>query len=92
VTADRCFFRKYSEYCGEKTAEIIQRKEEISEKIVWKKEKAVKLTYSEQREYEEIDDKIIALEEKIKDLEIRINGAARDYDCLKIVKRKRTVG
>ena len=83
------FLGNYSEYCGEKTAEIIQRKEEITEKTIWKKEKTVKLTYSEQKEYEEIDNKIIALEEKIKDLEIRINEAARDYDLLKeLLKEK----
>ncbi|MGE5678491.1 MAG: ABC-F family ATP-binding cassette domain-containing protein [Pseudomonadota bacterium] len=46
------------------------------------KEKPLKFTYKETREYEEIDSIIAGLEEKIADLEVRIAEAASDYVLL----------
>ena len=43
----------------------------------------------EQKEFEEIDDKIISLEEEIKELEIKINEAAKDYEVLKELLKKK---
>ncbi len=56
--------------------EVINNK---SEKI---KERPLKFTFKEQREFDEIDDIIAKLEEKIQDTESKIGGAASDYILL----------
>ena len=46
------------------------------------KPKILKFSFKEQKEFEEIDDKIAALEDEIKELNTRINQAASDYQLL----------
>jgi ATP-binding cassette subfamily F protein uup len=46
------------------------------------KEKPLKFSYKEQREYEEIDDIISGLENKIAEIEKEINKASSDYTLL----------
>lgn len=46
------------------------------------KPKILKFSFKEQKEFEEIDDKIAALEDEIKALNTRINQAASDYQLL----------
>lgn len=46
------------------------------------KPKALKFTYKEQKEYEEIDEVIASIEESIRELEAKINEAASDYELL----------
>lgn len=50
--------------------------------VAEKKEKALKFSYQEQKEYEAIDDLIAGLEAQIKQLEVKIEGAAADYVLL----------
>lgn len=46
------------------------------------KPKPLKFTYKEQKEYEEIDEVIAAIEDNIQELEKEINKAASDYELL----------
>ncbi|MCQ1531233.1 ABC-F family ATP-binding cassette domain-containing protein [Lutispora saccharofermentans] len=46
------------------------------------KPKALKFTYKEQKEYEQIDEVIASIEENIRELEEKINEAASDYELL----------
>ena len=46
------------------------------------KPKILKFSFKEQKEFEEIDDKIAALEDEIKAMNTRINQAASDYQLL----------
>lgn len=46
------------------------------------KPKPLKFTYKEQKEYEEIDDVIASIENKIQDLDTEIDKAASDYELL----------
>ncbi|QGU94718.1 ATP-binding cassette domain-containing protein [Clostridium bovifaecis] len=54
-----------------------------------KKEKALKFSYKEQKEYEEIDAVVAGLEEKIEELEMKISKAGSDYALLQeLLKEK----
>jgi ATP-binding cassette subfamily F protein uup len=46
------------------------------------KEKPLKFTFKEQKEFDEIDDVIGALEEKISEVEIKINDSGSDFEAL----------
>jgi len=46
------------------------------------KQKPLKFTYKEQKEYEEIDDVIASIENKIQELDTEIDKAASDYELL----------
>jgi ATP-binding cassette subfamily F protein uup len=46
------------------------------------KTKLIKFSFKEQKEFEEIDDKIAAVEDELKDLNDRINQATSDYKLL----------
>lgn len=84
------YYGNYSEYLEEKEeTEIKIKKEEAKEKTLNERKKTSKLTYMEQKEFKEIDDKIISLEEEIKELEIKINEAAKDYEALKELLKKK---
>jgi ATP-binding cassette subfamily F protein uup len=47
-----------------------------------KKERALKFSFKEQREYDEIDEVIAGIEEKISELEAKINAANTNYSLL----------
>ncbi|GFZ34464.1 ABC transporter ATP-binding protein [Clostridium zeae] len=47
-----------------------------------KKERALKFSFKEQREYDEIDEVIAGIEEKISELESKINAASTNYSLL----------
>ncbi|GFP78434.1 ABC-F family ATP-binding cassette domain-containing protein [Clostridium fungisolvens] len=47
-----------------------------------KKERALKFSFKEQREYDEIDEIIAGIEEKISELEAKINAASTNYSLL----------
>lgn len=47
-----------------------------------KKERALKFSFKEQREYDEIDEVIAGIEEKISELENKINAASTNYSLL----------
>ncbi|MBK1812683.1 ABC-F family ATP-binding cassette domain-containing protein [Clostridium sp. YIM B02505] len=47
-----------------------------------KKERALKFSFKEQREYDEIDEVIAGIEEKISELEAKINAASTNYSLL----------
>ncbi|PKM78176.1 MAG: ABC transporter [Firmicutes bacterium HGW-Firmicutes-15] len=46
------------------------------------KSKLIRFSFKEQKEFEEIDDKIAAVEDELKELTARINQAASDYQLL----------
>ncbi len=56
------------------------------------KAKLLKFSFKEQKEFAEIDDKIAAVEDELKDLEVRIDQAASDYLLLdKLTKIRQEV-
>lgn len=55
---------------------------DISKDLKKNKEKPLKFTYKEQREFEEIDDNISEIEKKIEAVDININKASRDFELL----------
>lgn len=57
----------------------------------WKnsREKKLRFTYQEQKEYETIDDEIAVLEEQMKDIEREINKAASQYSRLQELTEQR---
>ncbi len=84
------FHGNYSDYYEEKLIdESNLRKEQIKEKSGREKEKPVKLTFIEQKEYDEIDDLIINLENEINNLANKINESAKDYEVLKDLLQKK---
>jgi len=57
-----------------------------------KKEKPLKFSFKEQKEYDEIDSVILELECKIEETEEKINGASSDYNLLQdLLKEKDTL-
>jgi ATP-binding cassette subfamily F protein uup len=54
-------------------------KAKINEKTENKKDKPLKFTFKEQREFDEIDDKIAALENALLQVETKINEASSDF-------------
>lgn len=72
----------------EKYKENVDKNKATVDKIEEKK-KALRFSYMEQREYEQIDGIISDLEEKLKEVEEKINKAAADYTLLQeILKEK----
>lgn len=51
----------------------------MNSKDTWKRERKLKFSYKEQKEYETIEDDIAALEEKIEELEQKILLNSRDF-------------
>jgi ABC transport system ATP-binding/permease protein len=90
----------YSDF-KESAASRIEQKEDKGNKISKnvnknnsqrKREKPLKFSYKEQKEYEEIDSVIAALEEKIEELEKKIDEASSDYGTLQdLLKEKEEV-
>lgn len=82
----------YSDYLEKRPEEIKQDKKEVkvfTETEKSKKEKTLKFTFKEQREFETIDDEIAALEEKKEVLTIQMNKASSDFGKLnEILKEK----
>lgn len=72
----------------EKYKENVDKNKATVDKIEEKK-KALRFSYMEQREYEQIDGIISDLEEKLKEVEEKINKAAADYTLLQeLLKEK----
>lgn len=63
----------------EKNKTIVKKKPIITEKIT---KRPRKFSYKEQREYEQIDDIIAAVEQELKDVKAKINVACSDYTLL----------
>lgn len=79
------YFGNYSDYL-EQTSEI-EHKEETTKKVskslpAKTKEKAIRFSYHEQKEYETIDKTIADLEEKIGEIETQIENASTDFVLL----------
>ena len=51
----------------------------VNSKDTWKRERKLKFSYREQKEYETIEDDIAVLEEKIEELEQKILLNSRDF-------------
>ncbi|MBL4936533.1 ABC-F family ATP-binding cassette domain-containing protein [Clostridium sp. YIM B02515] len=63
-----------------------------SDTVDKKKEKPLKFSFKEQKEYDEIDSVILELECKIEETEEKINGASSDYNLLQdLLKEKDTL-
>jgi len=62
---------------------------ENKENVIREKEKPVKFSFKEQREYDGIDDDIALLEEKIQETEKRINDTASDYVLLQQLMKEK---
>jgi ATP-binding cassette subfamily F protein uup len=73
------FQGSYTDYMEEsKQQEMKQEKETTTEKATYKKEKKKRLSYKEQQEWEQIEDKIASLEERKEQLEQEIAAAGSD--------------
>lgn len=74
------FQGSYSEYMEEKKLQEMMKEKEApsSEKVVYKKDKKKRLSYKEQQEWEQIEDKIADLEERKTQLEQEIAAAGSD--------------
>lgn len=86
----------YSDYSSLKEQESKEQKE-ISEpkikdnlKVNSKKEKPLKFTFKEQKEFEEIDNMIEAKEEAISELEVKINNGSSDFVLLQELLTNKT--
>ncbi|WP_160680209.1 ABC-F family ATP-binding cassette domain-containing protein [Clostridium sp. C8-1-8] len=67
----------------EKTKKTVDKKAEVVDNNqAKKKERPLKFSFKEQREYDEIDDVIAGIEEKISELESKINEASTNYSLL----------
>lgn len=60
-------------------------KNKPSEKVYNKREKTLKFSYKEQKEFEQIDDIIGGLEEEIKKVDISMEASASDYKKLQVL-------
>ena len=82
----RTFVGNYSEYCETREQEEASRAPEVRNKPaaerVPSREKKLKFTFNEQREYERIDADIAELEEKIREADARIQQEASNYVAL----------
>ncbi|WP_352420661.1 ABC-F family ATP-binding cassette domain-containing protein [Proteiniborus sp.] len=65
-----------------KNKDVTNKNLDLGDKTKPKKEKPLKFTFKEQKEYDEIDDIIAELEGKIQDVEAKISEAASDYVLL----------
>ncbi|WP_077369112.1 ABC-F family ATP-binding cassette domain-containing protein [Anaerosalibacter sp. Marseille-P3206] len=72
----------YKKNILEKKQEIKKEVEKPAKKEKPKRENKLKLTFKEQKEYEEIDDIISDLEDKIHEVEIKMEEASTDYVAL----------
>jgi ATP-binding cassette subfamily F protein uup len=73
------FQGSYTDYMEEsKSQEVKQDKETAPDKASYKKEKKKRLSYKEQQEWEQIEDKIASLEERKEQLEQEIAAAGSD--------------
>lgn len=63
----------------DKAKENVNKKLEAVDK---KKEKPLKFSYKEQKEYEQIDEIVADIESKIEEVEIKINSSSSDYSLL----------
>ncbi|QGQ44227.1 ABC-F family ATP-binding cassette domain-containing protein [Metabacillus sediminilitoris] len=73
------FQGSYTDYMEEsKLQEMMQEKEPATNKTTYKKEKKKRLSYKEQQEWEQIEDKITSLEERKEQLEQEIASAGSD--------------
>ena len=83
----------YSDYelkrSEEEEALAETRKEKTQPKPERKKEKAKKFTFKEQREFEEIDERIAGVEEDIKELELSIQKHSTDFERLNALVREK---
>ncbi|MBV7274144.1 ABC-F family ATP-binding cassette domain-containing protein [Clostridium sp. PL3] len=86
----------YSEYIEKYSSEVNVTKENINKKETKdsykeekKKNKPLKFTFKEQKEFEEIDNTIADLEDNISKLDELINSSGSDYESLqKLIKEK----
>lgn len=86
----RQYLGDYSDYqetikreLGEKLLDKDKTKEEKHPNHLEKtKERALKLTFKEQKEYEQIEEKIAQTEKELEEVNTRINGAGSDYGLL----------
>jgi ATP-binding cassette subfamily F protein uup len=73
------FQGSYTDFMEEsKLQEMMQEKEPATNKTTYKKEKKKRLSYKEQQEWEQIEDKITSLEERKEQLEQEIASAGSD--------------
>ena len=82
----RTFVGNYSEYCETREQEEASRAPEVRNKPAAERlpsrERKLKFTFNEQREYERIDADIAELEEKIREADARIQQEASNYVAL----------
>lgn len=86
-------YTDYSEFIKKRpqveTDAVMDRKSDASEKREKKKTKVLKFTYKEQREFEEIDDFIAGLEEKIDNIKIHMQEASSDFERLQALAEEK---
>ncbi|OPZ90396.1 MAG: putative ABC transporter ATP-binding protein [Firmicutes bacterium ADurb.Bin419] len=64
-------------------------KDKVNEKVENKKERALRFSYKEQKEFDEIDGIIAKLEQDIKQLDIKMSEASSDFELLqKLIEEK----
>lgn len=86
------FLSSYSEYWEESTLEHAHPKTvEHTEKARQASAKRLRFSFNEQREYESIDAEVAALEQKLKELETLMEGAASDYIRLQELMEEKEV-
>ena len=82
----RAFVGNYSEYCEERGQEeavrIPENKSKTSAERAPSRERKLKFTFNEQREYDRIDADIAELEERIREAERKIQDEASNYVAL----------
>ncbi|SET71153.1 ATP-binding cassette, subfamily F, uup [Natronincola peptidivorans] len=95
-TGNYSLFKENHNTKGKSTGET--KKDETSENSLGyrkssdrKKDRGLKFTFKEQREYEEIDDIIANLEEKIETIEIKVQGVSTDYTLLQQLTEEKEV-
>ena len=82
-------FIEYIRNFNQVEQKLSKEKSENKEDRSQKKERPLKLTFKEQKEYEQIDSVIAELEENIADTESKINKASSDYTLLqKLITEK----
>lgn len=82
-------FSDYYEKCSAVYNNPVNVKQQLTDKNEYKKEKKLKFSYREQREYETIDSEIAALEEKIAGLNEEIVKSATQYSRLAELTEKK---
>ncbi len=91
------YIGNYSDYsqCIEQRENLVEErslkasKDKVHEKAENKKERALRFSYKEQKEFDEIDGIIEKLEQDIKQLEIKMSEASSDFELLqKLIEEK----